>query len=458
MTTRSMWRSVSEWLRRANPLDLLLHVKARQVSLFHRSALALRAMRTSSGRSRVGLGILARCSRAVHALAYRYRRTLAGKVRVVAVVGSFGKTTTTRAVTQAFGNSPPTWIGWNSGVGVSAALLRIRPWFSHAAIEVGIAQRNQMERYAQLLRPDIVVVTCIGSEHHNSLGTAEMTRGEKAKMVEALPARGLAVLNADDPHVCWMRDRTRASVVTFGLGESADVRAVDVAADSLDGLRFTVHLAGKTHRVETRLIGRHMAYPVLAALAVAHGEGVSMELALSRLKELESTPNRLQPIRHPSGAWILLDAFKAAEETIDRALDVLEELDSARKIVVLGDVEEPRGSQGPIYWRLGLRVAEVAERALFVGGKTNFNRLKVGTQAGGLPREHLTNIRGSPLEAVVPLATDLGSGDLVLIKGRSTQHLERISLGLLGREIGCKTKFCRRRHDCATCPLLKKGR
>lgn len=156
------------------------------------------------------------------------------------------------------------------------------------------------------------------------------------------------------------------------------------------------------------------------------------------------------------GALLLLDAYKGALETIQTALDTLDQLPAERKIVVLGDVEEPQGSQGPIYKELGKRVAEVAMRVVFVGGKTNFNRLKVGTTAGGLPREALTNIRTNPLEAARMLEADLRLGDLVLVKGRCTQHLERVALVLLGKKVGCTTRFCPRRHSCETCPLLQR--
>ena len=93
---------------------------------------------------------------------------------------------------------------------------------------------------------------------------------------------------------------------------------------------------------------------------------------------------------------------------------------------------------------------------IFVGRKRNFRSLRAGTTAGGLPRDALTNTRTNPLEAAQELEADLRPGDLVLIKGRSTQHLERIALVLQGKRVGCTARSCRRRHDCATCPLLQR--
>jgi UDP-N-acetylmuramoyl-tripeptide--D-alanyl-D-alanine ligase len=343
-------------------------------------------------------------------------------------------------VSAALGVPNLTYDDWNAGVALADAILRIRPGVPHVVIEVGIDGKGQMEGSARLIQPNIAVVTSIGSEHRTSLGTLEVTRTEKAKMISALPPAGLAVLNGDDPNVLWMRESTRAPVLTYGFGEANHVRASEVIQDELSGVRFKLHIEGDVYDVRTRLIGRHMIYPILAAVAVAHAEGHNIGQILAALERLEATQNRLQLIRHASGALLLLDAYKGALETIQTALDTLDQLPAERKIVVLGDVEEPPGM-----------------RVVFVGGKTSFNRLKVGTTAGGLPREALTNIRANPLEAARVLEADLRLGDLVLVKGRCTQHLERVALVLLGKKVGCTTRFCHSRHDCATCPLLQRG-
>jgi len=414
-----------------------------------------RSLRTARGRQRLRLSAYARLAPAVRAAAVAHRRTLVRRTRVVAVVGSFGKTTAARAVAAALGLPVSRYGSRNSGVAVAAAALRIRPGDRHAVIEVGISGEGQMARYARLIRPDIAVVTCVGSEHLSSFRTLEATRAEKAKMVEALPLGGLAVLNGDDLHVLWMRDATRARVITYGFGVENDVRASGAAPDGWAGARFTLHVGGEVHDVRTQLIGRQMVYPVLAAVAVAHAEGLELGPVLAAMAALEPTANRLEPIRHPSGALLLLDAFKGALETIHAALNALDELPARRKIVVLGDVEEPPGSQGPIYKEVGRHAAHVAERVYYLGGKTNLARLRAGTIEGGLPREALIHVRRGSLEAAERLGPELRAGDVVLIKGRSTEHFERIALALLGTNVGCEVRLCRRRHDCETCPLLR---
>lgn len=418
-------------------------------------AIVYRSLWTAPGRERLRLSAYTRMAPAVRAAAAMHRRVGARKTRVVAVVGTFGKTTTTRAVRAALGLPVTRVPGRNSGAAVPAAVLGIGPHDRHAAIEVGVSGPGQMVRYTRLLQPDLVVVTCIGSEHLSSFHTLDATRDEKAEMVRALSASGVAILNGDDPRVLWMRGCTPARVVTYGFGDANDVRVRRRAAEGLEGTRLEIEVAGRSHTLRTRLIGRHMAYPILAAVAVAHAENLDLEPVLASLEKLEPTGNRLQPIAQASGAVLLLDAFKGGLETIHAALDALGEIPAQRRLLVLGDVEEPPGSQGPIYRDVGEHAAMVADYVFYVGGKTNLGRLRAGTTEGGFSREALVRVPAQPQAIAERLAAELRRGDVALIKGRLTQHLERVALLLAGVSVGCTRTLCRRRHDCETCPLLR---
>jgi len=131
----------------------------------------------------------------------------------------------------------------------------------------------------------------------------------------------------------------------------------------------------------------------------------------------------------------------ASPWTIEAALDVLAQIPANRHIVVLGDVSEPVGSTGPIYRHPGERVAQVASRADFVTGD-NFRKYAAGTNRGGLLRGAAVNATGSVKRAAESLQDDLRPGDVVLIKGRDTQHFARVALALMGRQVRCELTFC----------------
>jgi UDP-N-acetylmuramoyl-tripeptide--D-alanyl-D-alanine ligase len=139
-----------------------------------------------------------------------------------------------------------------------------------------------MSLYPPILRPDVVVVTTIGSEHHRGLGTLDETAQEKARMLRDLSRSGIAVLNADDPRVHAMASLTAARVVTYGFAAGSDVRAVERSLDWPHGSRLAVEVGGETHVLRLRLIGRVAMYPALAALAVAWTEGYPPERATTR--------------------------------------------------------------------------------------------------------------------------------------------------------------------------------
>ena len=413
-------------------------------------------LRTGPGRRRLMNTVLYHAWPILAGPAAVYRRSLARGTRVVAVTGSFGKTTTARAVATALGGQPRPDIGRNSTVYVARALLRIRPGQRHAVIEVGISRPNQMAGYARVVGPDVAVVTCVGSEHNRSLGSLDVTRAEKAHLVRALKAPGIAVLNGDDPNVLWMKEQTQARIRTFGFGEGNDVRAGPWALDWPRGMRFRVFTRAGTREARVRLMGRPMVYAILAAVTVALEEGVDLDRALAALETLEPTPGRLQPVPLANGAILLRDDFKSAQETIEAALDLLAEIPVKRRMVVLGDVSEPVGAQGPIYRRLGQRVAEVASRAVFVTG-SNYSAYMAGARKGGLPKEAVVNAHGRVRLAIEALKDDLGPGDVVLIKGRDTQHLARVALSLMGRQVGCELTACEVKVRCERCPMLERG-
>jgi UDP-N-acetylmuramyl pentapeptide synthase len=387
-----------------------------------------------------------------------HRRTVARRCRVVCVVGTFGKTTTPRAAVAALGLCADRAQRGNCWSLLAKAVLAIRPADRYAVVEAGISGPGQMARYERMICPDVAVVTCIGSEHHTSLGTLDAAREEKSRMLGRLPRAGLAVLNGDDAHVVRMAGRTRARVVRYGFVESNDVRASGVEMDWPRGMRFRLHAQGEVRQLAIRLIGRHMVQSILAAATLALAEGVCLNEVVLRLERLPPTPGRLEPVPLADGAFVLRDDFKSAEETIESALDTLAEVPAPRRIAVLGDVDEPRGSQGPVYRRLGARTAGVASLMVIVGGSKCFQRYAAGAARAGMARQAMVWAGDSALEAARVLRDGIRPGDVVLVKGRHNQRLERVALALQGRPVRCGVGICRYEEvTCTRCPMLTRG-
>jgi UDP-N-acetylmuramyl pentapeptide synthase len=413
-------------------------------------------LRTPAGRMHVRQGIAYRSWPLLSRLARLNRHTLVRKTRVIAVAGSFGKSTTTRAIAAALGVPEHASMLSNSWFWIAFALLRIRPGQRHAVIEVGISKPGQMKGYARTVGPDVAVITAIGSEHHRSLGTLEVTRAEKSWMLQVLPASGAAVLNGDDPNVMWMKEKTRARVVTFGFGAECDVRADDVRLDWPRGTRFHLTAFREERDVAVRLLGRHMIYAILAAIAVSHLEGYALDGTLARLRELAPTPGRMDPVLLPNGVTVLRDDFKSTLETVHTALDVLADVPASRRIVMLGSVSEPPGAQRPIYQALGERIAGIASHLVVFNH--DFEPVWSGARRGGMPRTSVTDVGRTAHDAAEALSQLLLPGDVLLIKGRGPEKLDRVRLILEGRRVGCDIRYCSLRTlECEQCPMLERG-
>jgi UDP-N-acetylmuramoyl-tripeptide--D-alanyl-D-alanine ligase len=414
-------------------------------------------LRTAGGRRQIRDGLLFRLWPALSRLALFHRRTIARRVRVVAVTGSYGKSTTARAIAAALGAPMHPAMSHNAWTSLARAVLRIRPWQRHAVVETGISGTGQMARYARIIAPDVAVATSIGSEHHPTMPTLEHTRAEKGRLVQALRPGGTAVLNGDDPHTRWMATLASGRVVTFGFGPACDVRASDVRLDWPHGTRFRIDAFGASREVRVKLIGRTMVYPVLAAIAVARVEGIALDDAVARCEALPPTPGRLEPVLLPSGAILLRDEYKGSRETIHAALDLLAEIPAARKIVLLGDLSEIQGREWRHYVLLGMRVARVASRFVTVG-RGCFRRYWAGARKAGMPRSAVTDAGRTVQDAASHLRKMLRPGDVLLVKGRRGQKLDRVRLILQGRDVGCTIKHCEvHTMECDECPMLERG-
>jgi UDP-N-acetylmuramoyl-tripeptide--D-alanyl-D-alanine ligase len=311
---------------------------------------------------------------------------------------------------------------------------------------------------AIMLRPDVVVVTSIGSEHQQSLKTLAVTRAEKARMVEALQPDGLAVINGDDPNVLWMASRASARVIGCGFGPKNAVRAAEISFHYPPRMEFRAEFGAAQSLLQTRLLGYSMVFPMLATWAVAREENVPETDILQRLVRAGPINRRMEPVSLVNGAWGIVDDCKALPETLAVALETLAELPAKRKWIVMGDIGgHPQeiliesayrscgGDLARVFDRLLLVTADVRKRDL----------LTTAAIEAGLSAESITAVEGSLPAAVEYLRGELQPGDVVLIKGRFFERLERVAIALEGRAVRCWIPRCEPRGlNCRQCPQL----
>lgn len=380
------------------------------------------------------------------------RKTLPDRCRIVAVTGTYGKSTTTRLAEACLGLDPPEVPRPNSPGQVYAWFCRQWPAPEHIVIETGIKKLGQMAQVASILRPHVAIVTSIGREHSRTFETPEVTRSQKLQLLRHLVPGGVAVINADDPHVRWMGSQYAGQVVSVSTRGPANYRASEIRR--LPNGRTTFRLVTKTSwmPVDLPLMGEHNVRCALLALAATGVLGIDLTEAVRNLATVRPTRSRLQLVQLPEDIQVLKDEFKSGEETIFAALEAVESLPARRKVVVLEAIDEPSRPIRRIHRAVGIRIAEVADVLVSVGPSGKMFRK--GALQGGMPAEHIHVLPG--LGRIVETVKALVQpGDLVLVKGRRTSHLERIALSLAGHRVECRAQHCKvPLLDCDDCPAL----
>ncbi len=352
----------------------------------------------------------------------RNRRAARPKLKVIAVTGSVGKTTTKELVAAVLGTRYALLKNegnLNSEIGLPVVLLELTRKHQRAVLEMGMWAAGEIAFLCEIASPEVGIVTNVGPSHMERLGSIEAIADAKAELVEALPEDGVAILNADDARVAAMAERTQANVITFGLSEEADVRAEDIESHGLAGVKFTLVHGDEREPVYSRLPGRAMVRNALAAAAAGVVDGLELNEVAAALGAAQ-VPARLQAHRGINGSTIIDDAYNASPDSMAAALDLLGEV-PGRKIAVLGDMRELGAAELEGHQQVGRRAAEVADLIFAVGDLGRW----IGDAA--IQRGHdAVQIMIEKEEVAAALQSELRPGDVVLLKASRALALDSL--------------------------------
>jgi UDP-N-acetylmuramoyl-tripeptide--D-alanyl-D-alanine ligase len=317
-------------------------------------------------------------------------------------------------------------------------------------MEVGTKLPGALWRASWMIDPDAVVILAVKSLHSNNFADLEAIAAEKESLLRGISGSRLAVLNGDDPRVLRMRERCRGRVVTFGRSPENDLWASDITSRWPARLSFTVHCGVESHAVNTKLVGEHWLASVLGAILAAVSLGMPLKDAVAQVASYEARTGRMQPVELPNGVVFLRDEYNESLTTLEPALGVLADADATRRVVLLGDVYDAPAKARLRFAELGRRAAAAADLAVFIGPKMKY-AVRTAVEAG-MPSEAVHAFAELP-EAAAFLQSELRRGDLVLLRGSSRRHFERLYFAQLG-EVGCQKKRCSLSLPCDQCPEL----
>ncbi len=355
---------------------------------------------------------------ALQALAGRARDRWGGEV--VGVTGSAGKTTTKDMSADLLSAEIATGrtVGnFNNHVGVPLSLLRLPDDARVAVIEIGMNRAGEIRELARIARPQIGVVTNVGWAHVEFFEGIDGIAAAKRELIEALPADGVAVLNADDARVARFRDFHPGKTVTFGLSPEANVRAEEVEY-SLDGVKFRV---GRL-LFEASLSGRHSVLNILAGIAVAGLYGIAPERLRDPVRSLAPGPMRGERFTS-NGILVYNDCYNSNPDAVRSMLDVLRDTPARRRIAVLGEMLELGRWAEPLHRDVGKYVAASGIDVLVGIRGAACHIVDAATDAG--LNADAAYFFEDPSDAGVQVRALAQPGDAVLFKGSRGTHVER---------------------------------
>lgn len=336
---------------------------------------------------------------------------------VVAVTGSVGKTSMKDLTLAACAGTRLTHASeksFNNELGVPLTLANAPDDVAVAIVEMGARGKGHIAELCAIAQPTIGIVTAVALAHSELFGSIEGVAEAKGELVEALPATGVAVLNADDPRVAAMAGRTAARVCTYGL-VAGDVRATGVTLDDLLRPHFTIECDAGRVPVSLEVRGVHMALNAAGAVAAALAVGISLEEAAAGLGTAELSPWRMDVRRAGDGLIVINDAYNANPTSVRAALAALMALPVDRRVAVLGLMAE-LGPEGPAEHRA------IAEEATGAGVQV----IAVSAPDYGPSAVHVAH-----RDAVAGALRSLGAGSAVLVKGSRVAGLEVLASELL---------------------------
>jgi len=354
---------------------------------------------------------------------------------IAGITGSAGKTTTKDLAAQLVERLGPTvapYESYNNEIGHPLTVLRITADTRYLVLELSARGPGHIAQLCAIAPPRLGAVLCVGHAHAGEFGgLAEVARA-KGELPAALPADGVALLNADDPRVLAMAERTAAQVVTFGLLPGAAVRADGVTLGGDGRAAFTLVTPAGAAPVRLRLLGAHNVVNALAAAAIAGELGLPVAAVAEGLSAATARSKwRMEVTERADGVTVINDAYNANPEGMAAALATLATVARGRRaFAVLGPMNELGEESRQRHEEAGGLAARAGVAGLIVVGEDAAPML-TGAKAERSWRGELISVPDAD-GAVAALGNLVGPGDVVLVKASRTIGLERVALALTG--------------------------
>jgi UDP-N-acetylmuramoyl-tripeptide--D-alanyl-D-alanine ligase len=348
--------------------------------------------------------------------------------RVIGITGSNGKTTVkmlTASILSRHGRTHFNTGSYNNEIGLPLTLLWMPEDTEYAVLEMGAGKPGDIDYLAAIARPDIGLVNLIAPAHLERMGTIEMVAETKGALYRALPADGVAIINADDAFASFFAGLAGGrKVLRFGLDHKADIGA-DILDQRVDGSHFVLSTPQGDADVQLPLPGRHNIANALAAASIALALDVPLDTIVEGLEQAAAVEGRLKRITMPAGWTLIDDSYNANPSSMHAAIDTLA-LAEGDRWLVLGDMAELGADARTLHAGVGRYARERGIQKLFAVGPLN----AAAVEAFGTGGTHYAD-KTALIDA---LQSQLHAGVTCLVKGSHSAGMERVVAALKSGE------------------------
>ncbi len=381
--------------------------------------------------------LVADTTEALNALGRAARARMGGKV--IGVTGSVGKTSTKEALFAALDRFRPGRVhrsvkSYNNHVGVPLSLARMPRDSLFAVLEMGMNHFGELAALTRLVRPHVAIVTAIAPAHIEFFGTEAAIARAKAEIFEGLEPDGTAIIPYDSPHRDLLIGVARehgAKIVTFGMGDGADVRVAAAVPATTGGTLVSARLAGAELCYTVAAPGDHNVSNSLALLAAVEAVGGDLAAAGLALADMPGLPGRgaRGMVAAGEGQALLIDeSYNANPLSMAATIRQLGRERVTRRIVVLGAMKELGDASASLHSDLAEPLEQACvDLAILVGEEMAplAQRLE-----GRLALEHVADAD----QATQIVRARMQAGDAILVKGSNSVGLSRLIAALSGGE------------------------
>ena len=353
--------------------------------------------------------------------------------RVIAITGSNGKSTTkeiTASILSLTAKTMKSPGNFNNLIGLPLTILLLQEQDKLAVLEMGMNMPGEIARLTRIANPDIGLITNVARAHLEGLDDLHGVMRAKGELLGGMSEEATAILNGDDEVYKQLSSIFQGNVITFGLGDTNQVRAEKIKKIGVRAQSFTIRIKGEELPVKIHLPGIHNVFNALSGAAIAFSLSTPNELIAQGLERFRPIKGRFNFIDLNGGIQVIDDTYNANPSSLRAALQTIKGLLKKNQglVIGLGEMMELGKESSKYHFDAGQLVAKMKVRYLVVMGEHG-QTIVEGACEGGMDRSR-THIATTHAEMSDTLKAHLKTGDILFVKGSRKVALDRVVEGI----------------------------